>query len=293
MNGRTLTFISKSEEPIEARDICFVVGTGRCGSQTIVSFLNQHPSANAAHEPRLQMIPWSTLYEYGRVTRETLRRDLITLFELSLSDLEGNVRVESDQKYFNLIELLSDIFPRAKFVWMIRDARDFVSSAVGRGWYASDAHPVYDKIPHYYHEFRIQGVLTGSVDAIEWGQMSPHARNCWYWGYVNSRIEKQFLGLDKQRRYFLRLEDFSEKSSDLLKFLGLRADPLPVPKSNRAFYRKKSSSRWDIEEWQAFEKWCGPLMRRYYLDVAAPDFMREKGTLELQPKVAHRRFENG
>ena len=56
--------------------IHFIVTTGRSGNKTIADVLNGHPSISARHEPRLQMLRWSTLLAYREISAEKLA-DLI------------------------------------------------------------------------------------------------------------------------------------------------------------------------------------------------------------------------
>ena len=246
--------------------IAFIVTTGRSGSTSIAKLLDQHPSIDSRHEPRHQLIKWSTDFAHGKITKTDLEKQLRQLF-LDTSTYKRDVmRLESDQKYSTMIPILAEIFPDAKFVWLTRSASSVVASTVGRSWYSDNSHPVWNRIPWYYHEYRLRGDRSGSVLCEDWSAMNSFEKNCWYWGYVNSKIERDFVGLDANRKFHLRLEEISTQTESLLEFLDVPSMKMAQKSSNPAFYPKFSEEDWSEEEREAYTKWCAPLMHRLYPD---------------------------
>jgi hypothetical protein len=248
----------------ERPSICFVLTTGRSGSTTIAQALNTHPLIKAAHEPRRQLIKLSTEYAHGDIDREELKDRMAHLF------LDGSVYhrrfvyVEADQKYFNVVSILNELFPASKFIWLVRSADRVVASSVGRGWYSGLDHPVWKRIGPYWHDHRLCGDRTGHFSTEEWQQMSPFEKNCWYWQYVNQTIKDDLSPLPSERRMLIRLEDLSKEASQVLDFLNVPAMGLPTSVRNAAFYKKYTARMWDDDDQQVFWKWCGPLMRELY-----------------------------
>lgn len=254
--------------PVTGRErrpnISFIVTTGRAGSSTIVDVLNRHEQIVAKHEPRHQLIKLSTDYAYGLVSTEQALEAIERLY------LDGSVYhpdrhyVESDQKLFNLIPLLRQVLPDARFVWLIRDGRKVVASTYARSWFADSSHPVWRQVMWFYHRYRVAGDLSGAVPGGDWAGMSAFERNCWYWAYVNETIEQAFEDVPPDRKMMVRLEELKDSVPELLSFMGVEKTDLPVQVKNEAFYAKTDAEAWAPEQVAAFNRFCSPLMERIY-----------------------------
>nr|WP_139312852.1 DapH/DapD/GlmU-related protein [Acuticoccus yangtzensis] len=242
----------------------FVATTGRAGSKTLATWLAGHPRIDARHEPRLQLIAWSTDYAEGRIDRAALTARLADLLLDGTVYETGRIRVEVDQKIYNLIPLLAEIVPEARFVWLVRSAEAVVASTTGRGWYADGPgmQQALD-IAWYYEGFRVQGDKVWPP-VPGWGAMTPFAKNAWYWGHVNGVIRQAFAALPAERRMVLRLEDLARQAGPLAAFLGVEALAGPVPSVNGAIHGRHLAAAWSAEERAAFRTWCAPLMDVLY-----------------------------
>lgn len=249
---------------IRRPDITFVASTGRSGSTAIVDLLSQHSHIVARHEPRNQITKLSTDYAHGLISRDEARASLERLYLDGTVYHPDRLYVESDQKYFNLIPILQDILPDARFVWLIRSAYDVVASTFSRSWYGDPSHPVWYGVKWFYHKYRVAGDDCGAMTVQEWASMSPFERNCWYWSYVNETIARDLSSVPKERQMLLRLEELGARSDELVGFLGGEAESLSVVKSNEAFYKKIEAVDWTPEQHQAFERICGPMMKKIY-----------------------------
>lgn len=244
--------------------MCFVATTGRSGSTSFARIFEDKPEVSARHEPRHQMVKLSTDYAHGAVSYEELVRRLEGMFLDGTVYDPGILRIESDQKYFNVIPALAEIFPDAKFVWLIRSADEVISSIVGRAWYADEQHPVFSKVPRYWHDFRIQGNCVPDGLGADWKGMTQFEKCCWYWAYVNRTIERDMKLLPQEARFILRLETLDDQVPELLEFLGLPSLSVVPKSSNEAFYAKHGRGIWSDEEIATYDRWCSPLMDKYY-----------------------------
>lgn len=235
----------------------FIASTGRAGSTTIARALSQHPEVTCLHEPRTQLIRLSAEWAHGLRDREAIRADLRAIYDASV--YPGPVFGESDQNLAVLLDPLLEQVPEARVVWLIRDGRAFVSSATRKGWYADD--PPLDDRRHIWDDFRLQGDLCGDVPPETWAAMSAFEKNCWYWAYVNRTIEASTGRLGADRCHRVRLEDLTDEMPALLDFLRVEPSPVAVGRHNAGRGRAPG---WSEAEEEAFVRWCGPGMDRWY-----------------------------
>ena len=239
----------------------FVVGTGRSGSYAITKTLSQHPDVECRHEAKGQLIRLSTEYAHGVKDREKVKQELIDLY--SQKTISTSFYGESDQKLTNLIPILHEIFPEAKFLWLLRDARKVVASTYARGWF-DDREFHFDKrddvcvekifSDKIYSQNRLNGYKVGEFTADEWKDIAPFERNCWYWVYWNHLVKNAFDGLPKSNVCTVHLETLTETISEVTDFLGLSPFDFMITKSNVAQYDLKD--KWSIEEETIFKKYC-------------------------------------
>lgn len=208
----------------------FVLGTGRSGTTTICDLLRQSPGTRAEHEPFIQLTSLSTRLAYGDITTSEASESLRMLFQHVTVAPETEHLVYADQKFWNLVPLIHELLPRARFLHLIRDGRDFVRSAVSRGWFGpedADRNGIWGQT-------RLQGDrLDPAISSESWQGMSPFARASWYWALVNDRIEGDLAGLPPEVHLTIRLEELPAEVSRLFQFLGWQApEPLQIPQSN-------------------------------------------------------------
>jgi carbonic anhydrase/acetyltransferase-like protein (isoleucine patch superfamily) len=258
----------------QGSDLIFIVGTGRCGTTTIAKFLSEFPRVVVKHEPNGQLIKLSTDYAHGAISKDEVKNRLRKMYG-DASFMKGRIYGESDQKIANLIDVFHELFPNAKFIWLIRNAYDNVISMFSRGIFddsefnlqprkSLNVERVYS--PKVNSENRLNGYKAGSFSNEEWVKMSPFERNCWYWSFWNLLIESQLLNIPKKQWYFLKIEDLQNQQSNLLDFLGINENGgHVVKKMNSARYPLKSR-KWSPSEEESFKKWCLPLNKRFYPD---------------------------
>jgi len=256
--------------PDRRGDIFFVLTTGRSGSTSIADTISRHPAARCVHEPRTQLIRLSTDYDHRVASAEDVRRELADIYRRS-GPLPEPAYGESDQKLYNMVPLLRELFPACRFLWLTRDGRDVVASTHARGWFTprdrehADPLSLTDHRPRWNY-WRIDGARCGDFTPEEWESLGAFERNCWYWARVNARIAADTAPLPPGSLLHLRLEDFSARVGETLRFLELSAVPLEVERSNKANAgdEPRKWPDWSAEERAAFERTCGPLMDRLY-----------------------------
>lgn len=223
----------------------FIVGTGRSGSQSISEILSQHPDVSCSHENKGMLIRLSTEYEEGVKSKKEVKKILIDLY--TPKNIRTDFYGESDQKLSNLIPILSEIFPKAKFIWLIRNPKDIITSTVSRGWFEDREFGYISKeldsseriyVPEVFSINRLNGFKINAFSEIEWRKMSVFERNCWYWYYWNLKIQKGLDQIESDKKFKVKLEELEQKIYDLALFLDIPEFKFKVIKANKGTYRK-------------------------------------------------------
>lgn len=290
----------------------FVVTTGRSGSTTIARTLASLEVIHSVHEPQPALIKESTGYREGQVTAETVAAILRETRPATRA--HGRIPCESNQTLSLLIPVLQEVFPQARFIWLIRNGFDVVASTLQKQWYTghSENHDRYEDCPPIEREWidgRARADRVGQMTPKQWENASRFEKCCWYWSYVNGVIGRDLACLPAERWFQIRLEDLESHLPALLNWMELTAPVLPpVEHHNVARRLPYHWSEWTPDEMRAFERWCGPLMDAVYpgwREVAATEHrifidpaiavlqhrivQLEEKTAELEATVAEQR----
>ena len=246
----------------------FIIGTGRCGTTTLARVLSQSPNCRCLHEPKPWFVREASLYVYGEYTPNKIKSDLKSSRPASQWYEYG----ESNQKLSFLIPILAETFPKAQFIWLVRDGRDVVVSTVARGWYkpvevVERENPDLGNGALTWHQNRLNGYRMREFTSHEWNSMSRFEKCCWRWARVN--LERYEVPYRK-----LRIEDIATTIDSVACWLGV-APPLGgfrISTYNSAKQPVRPWKKWTKEERGFFERWCGEQMDKMY-----PDWKDETG----------------
>jgi len=253
------------------QNLFFIVSTGRAGSQTIAKVLSKHPQVECRHESKGELIRLSTEYAHGVKSRDEIKEEIIELYNCA-SNIHSLVYGESDNKISNLISIFYEIFPSAKFIWVVRNARDVVASTFSRGMFDDREYglPFRDKIgiqkissSPIHSIFRINGGRIDDGFSIEaWNSASPFERNCWYWNYWNRLIERQLEEIPENSWAMVRLEYIEEDFRKVTSLLRLESFNFKMEHTNKARYHLEK--KWNDQNERLFTEYCGELDSRLY-----------------------------
>lgn len=248
-------------------DIYFVLTTGRSGSTSIAKALSSHPEITCLHEPRRQLIRLSTEYAHGLKNRDSVLEELNDIF-IKSATFPGGVYGESDQKFFNLIPLLHELMPKAKFIWLLRDGRDVVASTFARNWFANTEYNAEEKDTSLreWRKYRLDGSKCGEFSHEEWNEMSLFGRNCWYWSYVNETIENALKSIPSDQQLKISLTNsMSAEYKAIQMFTGVQYMEIENVIANKAKKgeKPKNWNTWSEEQKEEFTQHCGNHMKQW------------------------------
>jgi hypothetical protein len=234
----------------------FVVGTGRSGTKTLAEML-RGCGLDAHHEPE----PLLTEEVLGLLRGDLTEADLARMLRDTRPTVHGGPEyAESSHVLSYVIPSLEAAFgSQARYVWLIRDGREVVSSVMARAG------------------FRNAGSdwLIGSFDPVLFGKESAaddFSRACWYWALTHMEIERALRCVAPERKMSLCLEQLASERHRLASHFGIHsASRVTVPVLNQARRGKASYATWSTDDRLKFERICGPVMDRHYPEWRGPD----------------------
>lgn len=252
----------------------FVLTTGRSGSQTMARVLSQSPNCVCPHEPDPQLLEECTGYREGRLEADELAEALRATRPTGGT---GFVYGESHNRLALAIPALRAAFPEARYVWLVRDGRDFVCSALQRGWFDG---PRPDPAHRRLERTRLRGDRIGAVDAERWRRWDAFRKCCWTWAFCNTLIRRELRGLGASAYGPVRLESLETQIDALAGYLGILPPPdgWQVERANARVEalaevatdplnrvdRRVHWREWSTAQRAAFEKLCGEQMDALY-----------------------------
>ena len=257
-----------------AGQIVFVLSTGRSGSKSIAELLGQHSEIQFYHDSFPHLNTWACDILYNQKSETEITKRISALYN-SVDIINSKIHGQSDQKLAPLVPILVKLFPKAKFIWLIRKADSFLSSSYPRGWFANSEFGYAEHKSEFFEKavtpgafdaaHRTNGFLAGAFSEIEWKEMTAFERNCWYWGYWNSLIEHNLSQLDSDRWMMIRLNELGGQTDNLLNFLEVDSIQLKSNKVNSATYKKISRAGWTDEMELIYQRHCENGMQKWFL----------------------------
>ena len=262
-------FISerKVDDLLAKTNIFFVIGSGRCGTMMLSTFLNKAPGAMVLHEPRrhedLTARPRSRRDPaFARRYVKTFRK-----YEVYKKIKESGVETygECSQPLRCLGAALKAEIPHAKFAILVRDGRATVRSAMNRQKKKAAA-------PQKARWGDPVTPLPGDPYHAQWERMTEFEKFCWWW-MDSYRMLLDHLPGAPILHFEKIVHDFDYVDRNVLEPFGLRltrADweaHMDKKTANSATsYEVKHWSDWGPEEQAAFDRICGDTMRRLGYD---------------------------
>ncbi len=244
----------------------FVLSTGRSGTTTVARWLSAVGGVTSLHEPEPAFIREASALRYGDLAPDAILETLQATRPRGATPIYA----ESSQTLALLVPQLVALWPDARFVWLLRNGRDVVASAMQKQWYSghSETHARYeDATPtqQAWIDGRLRADKWGDMDSAEWQSLSRFGKCCWYWQAVNRIIAQDVAATDIEP-FVLKLETLPAQADALLTWLGLPTPAPPVPQANTARRAPYDWRQWSAEERELFTRFCATEMDRWYVD---------------------------
>ena len=228
----------------------FVLSTGRCGTEFLTKILNKIIGFDVYHSPKPEMI-FFTKYAYANYNKATEEiKNILKAARLELI-LESYLRNRRYIETNNLITFFAyaaaEVFPRAKFIHLVRHPASFVRSGIRRNWYSGDN----------LHDL---GRIKPLRNSENFNRMSKIEKIGWLWNETNQFIENFKKNIDENRRIlFMKSEDMFtniDRLQDIFQFLEVNVERkyLVNQISRKPVNRQKSGDFPPFDKWSDDDK---------------------------------------
>ncbi|MDC7225750.1 MAG: sulfotransferase [Spirochaetales bacterium] len=234
--------------------------------------------------PKMLWGQYRECYSFGKLS--TTRHRGITgddkvrqyIIDNRLDYIEGfrkGLYIESNHIVYGVLDQIVELFPNSKIIWVMRDPRTWVRSAINSNAYHLYSMWDWDSINLSVRAFN----FPDDPSAGRWRKMSKFEKYCWYYTNINNRafelMEKcpnvrifryeDLFNKDKREQYFTQMLDYATGFDD-----GFKRDYTFKPELLDIKIHAAASKRL-LPKWQ---KWnsgmadamnfhCGEIMKRF------------------------------
>ncbi|MFW6270618.1 MAG: hypothetical protein ACOC4G_11120 [Bacillota bacterium] len=167
--------------------------------------------------PSNSMFKLSTERCTGRIREDQVRKNIIKMRKGLINSIDKEIYLEASGHLFGTLDLIADIIPEANFVYIIRDPRYWIKSALNTYEYI-----LYGPLDPEFLNLSIKASDFPEDKYYDrWDQMSMFERYCWYYNKVNSFVMERMIG--RKNLMILRYEDLfgsREFFTEMLNFIS-------------------------------------------------------------------------
>jgi hypothetical protein len=257
----------------------FIVSSGRSGTAMLVKALSADKAITIEHEYMVHLVQPLALRRYaGLADAEEARRVLTQCHGSALYYAGTPLWGDSSNKLSWLIPDLHALFPKAKFIHLVRDGRKVASSyfhklhaecyddASAKVMAAYLSAPGSVPAPPPEKKYWWPHPVTGDPWVKEFPRFNQFERIAWHWSEINRVILRDLETVPEERRLFLRLEDLRARPSAAAALFAFLDRPYR-DEYFAAFARPHNVNRpvdrlLTPEQTAQFERIAAPLMER-------------------------------
>jgi len=193
---------------------CFVLSTGRCGTALLTKIFELHSNIDVHHTPIPELVYYS---KFAYESQETLSAKIKILVDAARYDqirnafLLDKTYIETNNRITFFAYQLKELYPKAKFIHLIRNPINFIKSGMARNWYTGIN-------PHD------EGHIVLNKDFETWNKYSQTEKIAWLWNETNQFIEEFKFKVEPERMLTIFAEDLfknSQTTINIFKFLDV------------------------------------------------------------------------
>jgi len=192
---------------------CFVLSTGRAGTALLTKILSHHNGVRVEHNP-IPELTYHSAYAYRHwQDKADLCKAMIDAARYEYvrnAFIRNEVFVESNPRITFFAYQLAELFPKARFIHLIRHPADFIASGMARNWYLEG-------------RIRDEGKIKPE-QLKDWEKWSQADKIAWLWQETNAFIEEFKKIISKDRVLTFKSEllfNKVETSESILNFLDV------------------------------------------------------------------------
>ena len=211
----------------------------------------------------------------NKISHNEAANQLLKLRQKFIESFNTDYYLESSYHYQGLLPIIPKIFSNYKIIYIVRDPRDWVRSAINFRWLYS----VSDL--HYLLGNRITPKSVNDQKYInKWKKFNQFQKLCWAWQYIN-KTAKNIIRQDDNAR-LIRFEDIfvsDQKVENFYELINYLADfpniPLNLPNNLKEKIQLALAKKINQPKTYAFPQWtkwsnkqaknlhciCGDLMK--------------------------------
>jgi len=245
----------------------FILSCGRSGSQFIHHLLSKSGQAKSYHEAFPNLMYFSNYAYHHQEKREVLKMMIqASRMELIAAAFnENKIYTESNQCLSFFAPVLSDIFPKSKFIHLVRHPADFVKSAVGKGWHLNDS---------IWESGRLK------MQTSEWDEMSQIQKLAWVWTQTNQYLLEVLSDLRPERLLIVKAEDMFSRLEIVKKTYHFCEMDVPVSDdvlqdlmntrvNELVIHHNEPASMKKVPDFPSYNEWT-PKMKKELVQFAFP-----------------------
>jgi hypothetical protein len=225
-----------------------ITGTGRCGTGMFSKLFGGYHEYEAPFLVKNYFEPVSPFCDpFDRFNTR------VEIMKKAHQEIDPRRFINSSNLYIHFTDALFYLYGDVKFIFVVRNGKDFARSAVSRNW----------------HNYRTFGIVPPDDSAYysQWAEMSPLQRAAWIWTYRNSIALKRLSSVPDKYKKIVRLEDCCHDSvlDELERFTDIKITAHKWAKNHR--YNTNGSfsmlpvSRWSETMHREFNLIAGTMMQ--------------------------------
>ncbi|WP_105614315.1 sulfotransferase [Vallitalea okinawensis] len=239
-------------------------------------------------------------YVTGDISRDEAKENIINISNKTIKFLNKQIYIESSGHIYGLLDLIDEIYDDTRFVFVVRDPRTWINSALKKKEYS-----LYGFIELFFKKISLQpSCFKNDPYKHEWNCMSKFEKYCWFYNKMNEiaissmegksnfkifKYEDIFLSEQKSEN-FRKLLDFATdfENSDIK--VKLNPELLNKKVDSRSYKKKKLDwENWNKEKALLLQKHCGKWMDTFgygkedhWKDLISQSKIYPKNKLELE-----------